>query len=125
MYRFEIINLLIKRFGYRNYLEIGLDDPRNNFLLIDCKKKESVDPYPIEQHTNLNCDISNGLSDLIVDNLTYRMTSDEFFAQNNGKYDIIFLSKFGTIFSHFLIFSVNFVLSKHILDCFNPSNIYK
>lgn len=91
MYRFEIINLLIKRFGYRNYLEIGLDDPRNNFLLIDCKEKESVDPYPIEQHTNLNCDISNGLSDLIVDNLTYRMTSDEFFAQNNGKYDIIFI----------------------------------
>ena len=43
----------------------------------------------------------------------------------DGKYDIIFLSKFGTIFSHFLIFSVKFVLSKHILDCFNPSKIYK
>ena len=89
--RCDIINLLIKRNGYKSYLEIGLDDPRLNYLLINCENKESVDPYPIEQHTNLNCDISNGLSDLILKNLTYKETSDDFFAHNDKKYDIIFI----------------------------------
>ena len=91
MQRWEIINLLIKKNGYKSYLEIGLDDPRRNFLLVNCENKESVDPYPIEQHTNINCDISNGLSDIILENLTYRETSDEFFAHNQKKYDIIFI----------------------------------
>ena len=91
MQRSDIINLLIKKNGYKNYLEIGLDDPRNNYLLINCENKESVDPYPIEQHTNLNMDVSNGIPQIVFDNLTYRETSDEFFAHNNKKYDIIFI----------------------------------
>lgn len=91
MQRYEIINLLIKKNGYKSYLEIGLDDPRGNFLLVNCENKESVDPYEIEQHTNLNMNISGGLNQLIIDNLTYRETSDEFFSHNKKKYDIIFV----------------------------------
>lgn len=91
MQRSDIINLLIKRNGYKSYLEIGLDDPRNNFLLINCESKESVDPYEMAQHTHLNMDISNGIPQLVLDNLTYRETSDDFFVHNNKKYDIIFI----------------------------------
>ncbi len=69
MKRYDIINALIKRYGYETYLEIGLRWGRcfNNVV---AKHKESVD---------------------IAHNPTYKMTSSEFFINHNNTYDIIFV----------------------------------
>lgn len=77
MNRRDIINLLVEERRYESYLEIGLDNPSLNFIHINCKIKESVDPYDPEfgfctlwNHSNV---------DDFMQHLTYRMTSDEFF----------------------------------------------
>lgn len=74
MNRTAIINLLIKEFDYHSYLEIGVQNPANNFDQVLCEKRIGVDPYP--------------LRDDIV-----RLTSDDYFAalQPNVKFDIIFI----------------------------------
>jgi len=70
MKRYDIINILIGKYGYESYLEIGVDDG-DCFSRIKAKSKESIDPNKPS---------------------TYRMTSDEFFAITPGKsYDIIFI----------------------------------
>lgn len=75
MKRHEIINLLINNNGYKTYLEIGLDDGVN-FSKIMVDDKVSVDPSKDEySHATP----------------TYKMTSDDFFTQNNKRYDIIFI----------------------------------
>ena len=64
-----IINHLIKKNNYENYLEIGCAY-KYNFDMVLCNNKTGVDPaYPCE----------------------YNMTSNEFFSINNKKYDIIFI----------------------------------
>ena len=45
MNRTEIINRLIEKSNYKNYLEIGLDNPDNNYNHIVCENKECVDPF--------------------------------------------------------------------------------
>ena len=45
MTRQNIINNLIKTYGYKSYLEIGLNNPEYNYVHIQCEHKESVDPY--------------------------------------------------------------------------------
>jgi len=40
----DIINYLIERNNYQSYLEIGLGEGVN-FLQVNCRYKESVDPY--------------------------------------------------------------------------------
>lgn len=78
-----IINYLIKHFKLESYLEIGVGNPNDNFNLINCKFKESCDPYDgIDEFDNQH-DVSF---------LTYYMTSDEMFKINNNKYDIIFIN---------------------------------
>lgn len=72
MNRFDIINHLIKKYDYKTYLEIGTEDG-NCFTKISIDYKECVDP--VQKY--------NGL--------THRMTSDEFFKQNNKTFDIIFV----------------------------------
>jgi hypothetical protein len=72
--RYQIINHLVKKFGYTSYLEIGVRNPDECFNFIECAKKHGVDPG-VE-------------GDYAVD---FNMTSDEFFAQNTNKYDIIFI----------------------------------
>lgn len=71
MVRYQIINELIKRHGYENYLEIGVE--RGLCITnINAKNKTSVDPdpqYPV----------------------THKMTSDEFFRQNKQVFDIVFI----------------------------------
>ncbi len=67
--RIEIIQNIINKKNYKNYLEIGCDKDEN-FLNIKAEKKVGVDP------------VRGG---------TLRMTSDEFFKQNNKKFDLIFL----------------------------------
>lgn len=72
MNRDEIINYLIKKFGYTRYLEIGIANSVN-FSKINCKYKDGVDPRRRKAN--------------------YFMTSDEFFStiKNNKRYDIIFI----------------------------------
>jgi len=43
--RTQIINFLIRRCGYKSYLEIGVLDTKRNFDKVRCKSKEGVDPY--------------------------------------------------------------------------------
>jgi len=66
---FEVINLLVRRFGYQSYLEIGCAQ-NYTFNKIECPKKTGVDPY------------SGG---------THRMTSDAFFLQNRETFDIVYV----------------------------------
>ena len=71
--RYDLINKLIKKFDYHNYLEIGVNQGEN-FTKINCDNKVSVDP---EQY---------GYT-------THQMTSDEYFSQlsEDTKFDIIFI----------------------------------
>jgi hypothetical protein len=72
MFRFDIINTLIKRYGYQRYLEIGVEEGEA-FTNVQCAVKHGVDPYSV--------------------NATFRIPSDEFFAMINDdvEYDIIFV----------------------------------
>lgn len=74
MTRTEIINRFIQKYGYENYLEIGVNTPSQpgyNWVGVNVNVKHGVDP---------NVDT------------TYRMTSDEFFKSHiSQKYDIIFV----------------------------------
>jgi hypothetical protein len=74
MTRTEIINSLIDKHGYENYLEIGVNTPSQpgyNWVGVKAKIKHGVDP---------NVDT------------TYRMPSDEFFEKHiTQKYDVIFV----------------------------------
>lgn len=73
MRKHEIINLFIKHFQYESYLEIGVLGG-DNFREIICNHKEGIDP------TKRTAE------------LTYEMTSDDFFMKNpNKKYDVIFI----------------------------------
>jgi len=74
MTRTEIINGLIKKYGYKSYLEIGVNTPSQpgyNWVGVEIELKHGVDP---------NVDT------------TYKVTSDEFFKNKiTRKYDIIFI----------------------------------
>jgi hypothetical protein len=73
VYRYDLINQLIKKFGFKNYLEIGVSDPSECFDNVICENKMGVDP---------------GLE--FPDNpVKYPMTSDNFFLHlENGKLDL-------------------------------------
>jgi hypothetical protein len=67
--RFDLINKIISDHRFENYLEIGCSND-DCFRAITAKNKTGVDPF----HGG-----------------THRMTSDEFFATNKQKFDIIFI----------------------------------
>lgn len=68
--RWEVINYMIKTFGYTSYLEIGVHAGRC-FRQVECELKESVD---------------------IGHSPTYKMSSTDFFRKYPDKrYDIIFI----------------------------------
>ena len=71
MQRFDVINTLIKRHGYKSYLEIGV---RRGFCFkqIRCNEKIGVDPDPKSK-------------------ATLHITSDQFFSENKKAFDIIFI----------------------------------
>jgi hypothetical protein len=71
MPRTDIINLLIKKINAKKYLEIGISDGIN-FSKINCDYKVGVDPEPISP-------------------ATIHLTSDDFFKQNQEKFDVIFI----------------------------------
>jgi len=68
-YRWDLIEYLIKKNNYTNYLEIGCDQ-NQLFSKVIIYNKIGVDP------------VSGG---------NIRKTSDEFFKENNGKFDIVFI----------------------------------
>ena len=68
-YRWDLIEYLIKKNNYTNYLEIGCDQ-NQLFSKVIIDNKIGVDP------------VSGG---------NIRKTSDEFFKENNGKFDIVFI----------------------------------
>jgi hypothetical protein len=74
MTRTDIINGLIKKNGYKSYLEIGVNTPEQpgyNWSGVEVELKHGVDP-------NVNT--------------TFRVTSDEFFEKYiKQKYDIVFV----------------------------------
>lgn len=70
MTRVDLLNYLIERFGYQRYLEIGVADESTCFSRVRCRHKTGVDPE------------RGG---------THRMTSDAFFAQVTGTWDLIFI----------------------------------
>ena len=69
IFRWDLIQHIIDKYSYENYLEIGCDKDQS-FSKIKIKKKIGVDP------------ISGG---------TIRDTSDNFFKYNKQKFDIIFI----------------------------------
>lgn len=69
IYRWDLIQFIIDKYHYTDYLEIGCDKDQS-FSKIKIKNKIGVDP------------ISGG---------TIRDTSDNFFRTNNLKFDIIFI----------------------------------
>ena len=71
MNRISIINSLIAKNNYTNYLEIGVQGG-DCFSTIECKNKVGVDP-----------DKSSAA--------TIHLTSDDFFEQNKSKFDVIFI----------------------------------
>jgi len=71
MNRTSIINYLIAKYHYKSYLEIGVQNGIN-FHSIYCSKKVGVDPDPSSA-------------------ATVKMTSDDFFAVNKDKFDLVFL----------------------------------
>jgi hypothetical protein len=70
--RSNLINYLIGLYGYKSYLEIGVDSGEN-FENVDCHYKVGIDPT------------SN------YSKVTFSMTSDEFFKINKDKFDIVFI----------------------------------
>lgn len=79
MDRKDIINLLIKKYNLKKYLEIGIGDGYN-FKSIICDFKTNVDPF---------LDNRSGQSDTFPP--INRMTSDDFFRISDDKFDIVFV----------------------------------
>lgn len=73
MHHTDLINQLIKENDYNKYLEIGVQNPANNFDKIDCQVKYGIDPFLLGSPT------------------LFEGTSDEYFATYNELYDIIFI----------------------------------
>lgn len=87
--RTDIINFLFRNvLGYKKaYLEIGLNVPDWNYYNVFSANKECVDPYEDETFVT-DEDYKKDVVDKV---LTYKMTSDEFFAKNTKKYDLVFI----------------------------------
>lgn len=71
--RVKIINTLIQKNGYKTYLEIGVNTPLQ----------------PGYSHNKVVVETKHGV-DPNVDT-TFKITSDDFFAQNKNMYDIVFV----------------------------------
>ena len=72
MTRIQILNILAENFNLKSYLEIGVQEPKNCLLKINCLTKVGVDPA-------------------VSHPLVYKTTSDNFFSTNTKKFDLIFI----------------------------------
>lgn len=75
MYRYEIINKFIEKFDFKDYLEIGVFKGEC-IREIKCDNKDGVDP---------------GVEKVLIEEVNYPMDSNQFFKQNQKKYDIVFI----------------------------------
>ncbi len=76
-FRYELINHLIDKHGYKNYLEIGTQNSING-AAINCEWKTGVDPNPLNR---IDGDFKNH----------HKTTSDDFFSYNVDMFDIVFI----------------------------------
>lgn len=74
MNRTDIINIYAKKINAKSYLEIGVRIANDNFNKIKVPHKVGVDP---------------GTEGVFEG--THKMTSDEYFSQNNDTFDLIFI----------------------------------
>ena len=81
MYRYDIINLLIKKHNYKSYLEIGVRNPKECLDKINCELKHGVDPG-VESKYEWSIYSKINPSELITN---FNVTSDEFFETSDGK----------------------------------------
>lgn len=97
MHRSEVINRIINEVGAERYLEIGLNMPENNFFYINCKYKESVDPYDHNPGEEI-CYYEDVREYVRMNFLTYQMTSDQLFEfiSEDKKYDVVFIDGWHT-----------------------------
>jgi len=103
-YRWDLIEYLIKKNNYTNYLEIGCDQ-NQLFSKVIIDNKIGVDP------------VSGG---------NIRKTSDDFFKENNDKFDIVFIDGLHTYeqVKKDILNSVNFLNVNGIIlvhDCMPDS----
>jgi hypothetical protein len=76
MTRSELINLLIKKYHYKSYLEIGVNTPAQ----------------PGYNWNNIQVDVKHGVDPAEKVKATYPVPSDEFFEKHiSQKYDIVFV----------------------------------
>lgn len=68
----ELLNYLVNKYGLKSYLEIGVQNRKNNFNKIAVADKVGVDPDPL------------AMADYVT-------TSDEYFSEDRGKFDLVFL----------------------------------
>lgn len=95
--RSDIINYIIEKYSYKNYLEIGVFDAFT-FKNIQCELKHGVDP---------------GAEGYVSEMVTHKMTSDTFFENTDKIYDIIFID--GLHHYRQVVADINNAL-KHISD---------
>ena len=103
-YRWDLIEYLIKKNNYKNYLEIGCDK-NQLFSKINIDNKIGVDPF------------SGG---------NVRKTSDDFFKENKSNFDIVFIDGLHTYeqVKKDILNSVNCLLDEGIIlvhDCMPDS----
>lgn len=122
MFRYDIINSLITKYKFNNYLEIGVRDPNDCFNLINCNIKHSVDPMFERYEESIN----------------FKHTSDDFFnlLENNilnlspdYKWDVIFIDGYhiSTQVDKDIKNSLNHLSENGFIilhDC-NPPNIFR
>ena len=73
--RYDVLNTIIDAYNYDSYLEIGVDSGTTfKSIKLDMSKKVGVDPDPTYKNDNI-----------------ILKTSDDFFKENNKKFDIIFI----------------------------------
>jgi hypothetical protein len=76
MERYQLLQSLINKYQFKNYLEIGVRDG-NVFFAIDCKNKIAVDPnfdFSLKEYVKM------GFS-LLTGSKFYQINSDDFFAK--------------------------------------------
>lgn len=94
----ELLNALIAKYNLTTYLELGVQNPVNNFWKIHGKSlqfKEGVDPDPKVPETTGEANykvLSHEEFDAACMTAIYTMTSDEYFAKfTKDTFDLIFI----------------------------------
>ena len=84
MYRFDIINSIVKKHEFKKYLEIGVCNPEDCFNLIECDDKDSVDPGVEFQENPVKYPFSS-------DEFFSKLDSGEIDKPSDYKWDVIFI----------------------------------